>query len=140
MALNYGGAASGALKGASMGTMVMPGVGTAIGAGIGGLYGLFKGKNKTGPGGTTTPEMKQNIMGRYEDFANTGGYSPGNIADMRARAISPSRAIYANMQRNIDRQRALQGGYSPNYTAASAKLAREGSQEISDINQNVNAD
>ena len=75
----------------------------------------------------------------YQEFANTGGYSPQDIQDLRARAISPTRAVYANAQSNIDRQRALQGGYSPNYTAASAKLSRDLSSSISDANVNANA-
>ena len=77
--------------------------------------------------------------GVYSDFANTGGYSQQDQQDLRARGIAPTRAVYANAQSNIDRQRALSGGYSPNYTAASAKLARDESQSISDTNVNVNA-
>ncbi len=75
----------------------------------------------------------------YSDFAKTGGYSDRDIADLRARAIAPTRAIYGNAQNNINRQRSLQGGYSPNYTASSAKLAREMSQSIGDANINANA-
>lgn len=75
----------------------------------------------------------------YSQFAQTGGYSPQDIQDIRARAIAPTRAVYQNAQNNIDRQRALSGGYSPNYTAASAKLARDLSQSISDANVNANA-
>lgn len=75
----------------------------------------------------------------YSDFAQTGGYSPSDIAAIRARGIAPTRAVYANAQSNIDRQKALQGGYSPNYTAATAKLTRDLSQSVSDTNVNVEA-
>src|SRR5215471_1782419 len=77
-------------------------------------------------------------LGHYGDFANTGGFSPQDLADMRARAISPTRSIYASAQQNLNRSRALQP-YSPNYAAASAKMAREQSQQISDANVNANA-
>lgn len=78
-------------------------------------------------------------MPGYQNFSQTGGFSPQDIQDLRARAISPTRAVYANAQSNIDRQRSLQGGYSPNYTAATANLSRGLSNSISDANVNANA-
>ncbi len=72
-------------------------------------------------------------------LANNGGYSATGIADLRARGLSPIRAIYANAQRNADRQRALSGGYSPNYNAVQSKMARELSDQIGGAVQNVNA-
>lgn len=80
-----------------------------------------------------------NIMGRYQEFADTGGYSPEDTANMRSRAIAPTRAVYANAVRNVDRQRALQGGYSPGYNALQGRMAREQSQGLSDANTNVEA-
>ena len=81
-----------------------------------------------------------NLMGNYQDFIKTGGLSADDLANMRARNIEPTRAIYSNMTRELDRNRALQGGYSPNYAPASAKMARESSQAISDINRASEAD
>lgn len=78
-----------------------------------------------------SPEMNK-AFGGYSEFADTGGYSPADVANMRARGVSPIRAVYANAQSNIDRQRRLQGGYSPNYTAASSKMARELSSTLAD--------
>lgn len=75
----------------------------------------------------------------YQNFADTGGFSPQDLADMRARAVAPVRSIYANAQAGIDRQRSLQNGYSPNYTAATAKMAREGSAGAADALTNANA-
>jgi len=91
-----------------------------------------------------TSEYKQSAdvtgsLSNLSDLATTGGYSAGDISDLRARAISPVRSIYANAQQNIDRQKSLQGGYSPNYTAATAKMARDESQQISDAVTNANA-
>lgn len=78
--------------------------------------------------------------GGYQEFSQTGGYSPADIANMRARGVSPIRAAYANAERNIGQQRSLQGGYSPNAIATQAKMAREQGQSMADAVQNVEAD
>ena len=75
----------------------------------------------------------------YTNFADTGGYSSQDIQELRARGISPIRSAYSNAMQGIDRQRALQGGYSPNYTAAAAQMQRELPQQLSDATTNVNA-
>jgi hypothetical protein len=78
-------------------------------------------------------------VGQAQDFSQTGGFSPQDVSDLRARAISPIRSIYMNAQNDINRQRNLQGGYSPNYTAATAQMARDLSSTISDQTTNANA-
>lgn len=81
----------------------------------------------------------QSALAQFQSVANTGGYSPGDIGNIRARSVSPIRAIYANAQRGLARQKNLQGGYSPNYGAASTKLARELSDTLGTANTNVEA-
>lgn len=85
------------------------------------------------------PAALAKVMSGYSDFAQTGGLSPQDIADLRARAISPIRSVYANAQTDLQRARRLQGGM-PNYAAASSQMARNMGQQIGDANQNVNAD
>lgn len=88
------------------------------------------------------PEWMNHVrsaLGGYQNFADTGGFSTRNLQDIRARAIAPTRSVYSSAQNNIARQRALQGGYSPNYTAASAKMTRDLAQQISDANVSANA-
>lgn len=80
-----------------------------------------------------------NSYGGYSEFSKTGGYSPADIANMRARGTSPIRAAYANAQREVGRGRSLQGGYSPNAAAAQVKMAREQGQGGADAMQNVEA-
>lgn len=80
-----------------------------------------------------------NIMSGYGNFAQTGGYSPQNIADIRARSVNPLRSVYAGANREVDRSRALQGGYSPGYGVLKARMARDMGQGISDANTNINA-
>lgn len=78
-------------------------------------------------------------MQGFQRFADTGGYSDSDMANLRARGASPIRAAYANAEREIGRQRSLQGGYAPNAIATQAKMAREQGQATSDAMQNVNA-
>jgi len=85
------------------------------------------------------PETMGRAISGYTDFANTGGYSGQDIQELRARGISPIRSAYSNAMQGIDRQRSLQGGYSPNYTAAAAQMQRELPQQLSDATTNVNA-
>lgn len=96
------------------------------------------GYNPTIPGYQSTAEYGKAI-GNLGGLAQTGGYSQSDIANIRERGISPIRSVYANAQQNVNRQRALQGGYSPNYNAVSAKMAREMASQLSDQTTNVNA-
>lgn len=80
-----------------------------------------------------------NSLSGLSDLATTGGYSAANIADIRARDISPIRSIYANAQQNAERAKALSGGYSPNFNATQAKMARDESDKIGDVTTNANA-
>lgn len=75
----------------------------------------------------------------YGAFTQNGGYSPTDIAGMRSRGVSPIRAAYSNAGMEVQRQRSLQGGYSPNATATLAKMAREQGQAGSDAAGNVEA-
>jgi len=78
-------------------------------------------------------------IGNLRGLSETGGYTPEGIADIRARGISPIRSIYAGANRDIDRNRALKGGFSPGYNAAKLKMAREMSDQIGNQVTNVNA-
>lgn len=86
-------------------------------------------------GGYTNPLRESG----YEEFARTGGFSPTDLANIRARAVSPVRAVYANAMQNVNRQRALQGGYSPGYNIMQGRLARQQSSGISDAATNAEA-
>lgn len=80
----------------------------------------------TGPSGPTGPYDQ--VLSGYSKFAETGGFSPEDLSAIRARSVSPIRANYANAMRDVDRQRALQGGYSPGYGVLRARMAREQGQ------------
>lgn len=78
-------------------------------------------------------------IGTARQRATSGVYSDQDQANIRERGISPIRSVYANAQRNLNRSRSLAGGYSPNYAAVSAKMAREMSSQLSDATTRVNA-
>ena len=80
-----------------------------------------------------------NLMGRWGEFADTGGYTPEGLAAIRSRALSPIRSIYSGAERNLNRTRALQGGYSPGYSTALGRFAREQGQLTSDAATNAEA-
>jgi hypothetical protein len=95
-------------------------------------------------GHTYTPFLAEykdpfNSYAGFTEFSNTGGYSADDIANMRARGASPIRAAYANAERELQRGRSLQGGYSPNAAAAQVRMAREQGQAAADATQNVEA-
>lgn len=79
------------------------------------------------------------LMGGYDKFAKTGGYSPTDISNIRARSVAPIRSIYAGANREVDRSKSLQGGYSPGYSTLKARMAREQSSGLSDATTNAEA-
>lgn len=86
-----------------------------------------------------TPTYTNPAQAGFAEFARTGGFSPTDLANIRARAVSPVRAVYANAMQNVNRQRALQGGYSPGYNVMQGRLARQQSSGISDAATNAEA-
>ena len=91
------------------------------------------------PAASRQMEDYGNIMGQYQDFAKTGGYSGSDLGAIRSRALSPTRAVYGNALRNVNRQRSLQGGYSPGYGTLMSRFAREQGQGLSDAATNAEA-
>jgi hypothetical protein len=87
---------------------------------------------------TEAPEF-QEAYRKLNELAATGGLSEADQGNLRARAISPIRSVYANMTRNMDRQKRLGGGFSPNYNAAATRMARESSEQIGETTTNANA-
>ncbi len=85
-----------------------------------------------------SPEMAHALQG-YGEFADTGGFSGEDKTNLRSRALSPVQSVYNNMKNEMERQKNIQGGYSPNFNAASARMRSGTSQQMSDILQQVNA-
>lgn len=76
----------------------------------------------------------------YRTFAETGGYSPTDIQELRARGVSPIRSAYGNTMMEMNRARALGGaGGAPNYIAAASKAQRELPGQMAEATTGVNA-
>lgn len=79
-------------------------------------------------------------MPGYREFAETGGYSPQDVQELRARGIAPIRAAYGNTMMEMDRARSLGGASgAPNYIAAASKAQREMPGQMADAMTGVNA-
>lgn len=76
----------------------------------------------------------------YREFASTGGYSPTDIQELRARGVAPIRSAYGNTMMEMNRSRSLGGaGGSPNYIAAASKAQRDLPGQMADATTTVNA-
>lgn len=63
----------------------------------------------------------------YGNFAATGGITPGQQQLTREQAQGDVSSIYGSLKQNLERQKAVQGGYSPGFGANEAQLGRQGS-------------
>lgn len=88
--------------------------------------------------GPSSPDVSTSLN-NLNTLSTTGGYSPQDIADLRARAVAPIRSIYSSARQNLDRSKSLSGGYSPNAGAAEAQLARDESTQVGGALTNANA-
>lgn len=82
--------------------------------------------------------MRNSAMSGYQNFADTGGFSPTSLAAMRSRAVSPIRANYANAERNIGLAR-TRGGTSAGANTLMSRMAREQGQAGADATTNAEA-
>lgn len=61
----------------------------------------------------------------YSNFATTGGVTPGEQALTKKAAQSNVSSIFGALKANLERQKAIQGGYSPGFGANERALGRE---------------
>jgi hypothetical protein len=80
-----------------------------------------------------------NFIGSASNMAKTGGLSEQDKANLRARAISPIRSVYSQGLQDVERQRALQGGYSPGFGTLMGRFNRQMGQQTSDATTNAEA-
>lgn len=105
-------------------------------------HGMDADPSKGGGGSTGATDMGalNPAIAGYQKFAETGGFSPDDIQNIRARAVAPIRSIADNARQQIQRQAAIRGtGYSPNTTAALAKTARDSEYAAGDTATNAEA-
>lgn len=91
-------------------------------------------KSTKGTLSTTQNQANQNLnpaSSGYQNFAATGGITPQQQQLTRVQAQQGVAGLYDSMKQNLDRQKAIQGGYSPGFGANEAQLARQGSASAS---------
>jgi hypothetical protein len=95
-----------------------------------GVTGDVAGLRQIGKLGASSEEGRNRIRGNgvFDEFAQTGGYTPGNIADIRTRATSPISSYYSGLREDIGRNARI-GGSGAGYAAALGKMGREGARE-----------
>lgn len=92
------------------------------------------------PGASYTPSNQNfGAYSGYQDFANTGGFTPQNVQDIRARSVAPMRATYANAMADVDRRNVLAGGNLANAPAAKSQMARNLGYGLADASTNTEA-
>jgi hypothetical protein len=96
--------------------------------------------NFTGRYGDYGQGILSPALGGYRTFAESGGFSPQDITNIRARSIAPIRAMYQQGMDETERAKNLQGGYMPNFAPAMAKMQREQSYRIGDQALNTEAE
>ena len=84
-------------------------------------------------------EDYSSLMGNYKKFAETGGFSPEDTAAIRARAIAPTRSVYAGAKRDLGRMSSMGTMGKFNNPTLRARMSRELSQGLSDANLNAEA-
>ena len=88
---------------------------------------------------STTPGIST-AMSNLEALSKSGGYSEADLGNIRARGIAPIRSIYDSARRNLERQKSLQGGFSPNMGALQLRMARELSGQIGEASTRLEGD
>lgn len=121
-----GGQAFQAVRSAGLGGGVGPAWDDLSGGGAGG-----------GPGQNFDFGALGPALAGYLNFAQTGGFSPQDIQNIRGRANAPIKATYQNMMDDLNRSKALSGGHLTNFGATAAKLAREKSYAMGDQSLNT---
>lgn len=72
-----------------------------------------------------------------QDFATTGGFSPTDIAAIRARSTSPARAMYGNAMDDLTRTATMTGASA--LPALKARMARDLSSNLGDLSASTEA-
>ena len=81
-------------------------------------------------GGFTPPQenLDSRGYGGYKELATTGGFTPESMERIRSKATAPIASMYGAAKDELSRSRALQGGYSPGFTASQDRITRRAAQ------------
>lgn len=71
-------------------------------------------------------------MGVFDEYADTGGYSNVDKANIRTRALAPISANAKAASDELGRRRIVQGGYMPGFDASTRALRRDTARSMAD--------
>lgn len=86
---------------------------------------------------TNDSRSRMRGLGGYEEFAKDGGYNEAARADIRSSALRPISALGSGLTQELDRRRAVQGGFSPGFDASSRALMRDTGRGMSEASVNA---
>lgn len=94
-----------------------------------GMDDSLKGYREFSETGGINDAMRDRIRGSgvYDEMARTGGYSEGDKSNIRSRSNETTGAFYKNLKAEMDRRKAIQGGYAPGFSGSGVRMARESS-------------
>src|SRR5437899_12018593 len=92
----------------------------------------------TGGYSPVSPDLTNRGYEGYQEFARTGGYSPEERQQFLRRSSAPISAMYSRAGDQLNRQRALQGGYMPGYTASNSRLLRGAAEQGAEASLGAN--
>ena len=106
------------------------------------LYGDAASLREFGQSGGLNPESVNRFrgLGGYKDFANTGGITDADRANIRHRVTSGIPSAYTDTMRGVDQLGSIQGGYSPGLAAAKVSAGRRIGQDVSDATRQAELD
>jgi hypothetical protein len=104
---------------------------------LGNFQGLINSLNQGGGGGSINMGPGSGYS-YFQNFANTGGFTPQQIQSIQQQDISPTRATFGNAMQNVQQQNNVQQ-FSPNYNATMANMTRNLAYGISNADVDANA-
>ena len=78
-------------------------------------------------------------IGSYKNFIDTGGFSPEDIAVMRAQAVNPTRQLYQNIQDEMTTAQNRAGLNTSGGNVAALRAASDAADKIGNINTTTEA-
>jgi len=80
----------------------------------------------------TTGDINPSAAGgdTYNAFAQTGGYTPDQEQAFIRQGTDATQAVYSNLNDQMQRDKALSGGYSPGFDASTAAASRVAAESV----------
>jgi len=90
--------------------------------------------------GMYLPEAQTGAFQTAQNFAQTGGFAPGEQEAFLRRSTLPVISNYSRAKDELERQKSLQGGYMPGYTASVGRLTRQAGSAAAEAGLGANVE